>query len=542
MQQVEKISLAAAAASLVYFSSKHHGHISHYVAHIALGAVVFNFLMTLRRAGFRGFFGKMLRNIISTVPGASSAIEKTMEPEVDKSVKELTQKDPSVKAITQGKIPENGIDKSEIMSYLKALQKEDVRPDKGTAFAYSYYIGDNGDHVEFMKEVYSLYIQTNGLNPMAYPSLRILENQVVSMCAKLFNAPSTAVGSLTSGGTESNMLAVKTYRDLARATRNITDPELVAPITVHPSIPKACHLFGIKIVLVEVDAVTKRAIPENMKRAITSNTVMLVCSAPQFPHGSIDPVAAVAQIAIQYKIPLHVDSCIGGFVLPWIEKLGHQVTLWDFRIPGVTSISADLHKYGYSPKGASVIVYRDDNYRKYQFFAQSNWPGGLFVSPSLLGTRAGGGIAAAWASLSALGESGFMEKVKKVLEIKQWFIEQLKKIPNVEILGIPESSLLAFTTTHCNVLAVADEMGRNSSWKIECNTDSIHMTILPTHWDIKENFIQDFKKAIDVVLANPALQKQGLAATYGLVSLVPDPNMVEDFLTLFFRKIYSEKF
>ena len=217
-----------------------------------------------------------------------------------------------------------------------------------------------------------------------------MEAEVVQMAAKLFHGPASTVGAVTSGGTESILVAVAAYRDRARAEggRGSTHPELVVPMTIHPAFDKAAHYFGVKLVKVPVDA-DMRADVVAMTKAITRRTIGIVASAPQYPHGVVDPIAELGAVAIARGLPMHVDACVGGFVLPWLERLGRALPTWDFRVPGVTSISADLHKYAYASKGASVLVWRDMSAMQYQFFVATDFPGGIYASPTLLGTRPG---------------------------------------------------------------------------------------------------------------------------------------------------------
>lgn len=213
-----------------------------------------------------------------------------------------------------------------------------------------------------------------------------METEVVSMTLSMLNGNPNCAGSLTSGGTESILMACKTYRDRARALYpHIINPNMVAAQTVHPAFEKAAHYFGIEIIHVPVNESDARMNIEATAKAINSSTILLVGSAPQYPHGVIDPIEDLSALALKHSLPLHVDACFGGFMLPWVEKIGYEVPLWDFRVPGVTSISADIHKYGYSSKGASVISYSSEEIRSYQYFAYAEWPGGLFGSPSLTG-------------------------------------------------------------------------------------------------------------------------------------------------------------
>jgi sphinganine-1-phosphate aldolase len=264
---------------------------------------------------------------------------------------------------------------------------------------------------------------------MAFPSLRRMETDVVSMCAGILGGDDEVVGSMTSGGTESLFLAMKTYRDQARKERpHITAPEVVLPTTAHPALIKSAHYLGVKVVLVPPGP-DFRADVAAMERAITPQTLFLVGSAPAYPHGVVDRITELSDLALSRSLPLHVDACVGGFLLPFVRKLGFPVPPFDFAVPGVTSMSADLHKYGFAAKGASTVMYRTAALRRHQFYVYSGWPGGLFGSATVLGTRPGGAIAAAWASLTALGHEGYLRIAGIIMKTTRAFIDGITAIP-----------------------------------------------------------------------------------------------------------------
>jgi len=253
-----------------------------------------------------------------------------------------------------------------------------------------------------------LFFSENALNPTVFPSLRRMETEVVAMTAALLGGDEHTVGNMTSGGTESLLMAVLTAREWGRAHKpDVQAPEMVLPATAHPAFEKAAHYFGVRPVHVPVGP-DLRADVERMRAAITPRTVLLVGSAPSYPHGVVDPIVEIAQVAQEHGLLCHVDACVGGFELPFLRRLGYPVPDFDFQVPGVTSMSADLHKYGYAAKGASVVLYRDSALRRHQFFAYTDWPGGVYASATLAGTRPAGPIAAAWAVLHYLGEEGYL--------------------------------------------------------------------------------------------------------------------------------------
>ncbi|MCK5521108.1 MAG: aspartate aminotransferase family protein, partial [Candidatus Marinimicrobia bacterium] len=313
-------------------------------------------------------------------------------------------------------LPVKGRSKEEILKDLHLYGQDDPEYKNGRTWSLVYYLGE--EHSDLLQETYSTYMSANGLNPMAFKSLKSLENDIIRITANLLNGDENTCGVVTSGGTESCLLAVKTYRDYGKAVKGIKKPEMVIPETAHVAWEKGSEYFGVKIRRAAL-ADDYRVDVNAVKKLINKNTVMILGSAPEYPHGMIDPIEELGQLALAKNIPLHVDACVGGYILPFIEKLGHSLPKWDFRVPGVTSMSADTHKYGFAAKGASTIIYSSQDILKHQFFVYENWPGGIFASPALLGTRPGGAYAAAWAALQSIGENGYVEITKTIMDTTQ---------------------------------------------------------------------------------------------------------------------------
>uniref|UniRef100_A0A6B2L1X5 sphinganine-1-phosphate aldolase n=1 Tax=Arcella intermedia TaxID=1963864 RepID=A0A6B2L1X5_9EUKA len=493
------------------------------------------FVRYVWRHGFKSLFGSALQAVLSA-SGGDKLLESKMEEEASKTVQDLFP--PFDHVDFHSSLPTKGLTREQILETISKVTVNDIKPEQGKSFAYSYTLIDSEEHYNLIKEVYGIFMHSNALNPSIYPSLRHFENEIVAMTSSFLNSPETARGTMTSCGTESILMAVKTYRDRAKELYGITQPEIILPITAHPAFSKATAYFSVTPVYVNVNSKTKKANVDEIQKAVTKNTILIVLSAPQYPHGTIDPIVEVTQFALSRNIPVHVDSCIGGFFLPFVERLGYNVPSWDFRVPGVTSISADVHKYGFSLKGASVLVFRTDM-RKWQYYACSHWPGGLFVSPSALGTRSGGSIAAAWATMVSIGEEGYLKTTKLIYETALWFREQLPLVPGVEIVGQPESSIVAFTVTDVNVFSVADQMKSVYGWRLEVNQDSIHMSVMPSHAATKEKLLEDLKLSIQEVRNNPDLTKTGTAAIYGMVAKVPSTSILELFLKTYMRKVFQ---
>jgi len=282
---------------------------------------------------------------------------------------------------------------------------------------------------------------------------------------------------------------------------------------------------------------------EEMAKRITKNTILLVASAPQFPHGIVDPMREIAALARKHSLPLHVDACVGGFLLPWVRKLGYTVPDFDFSLPEVTSISADVHKYGYSIKGASVLLYRNEDYRKHQFFSYAGWNGGLYVCTTMQGTKGGGAIAAAWASMVSMGEEGYMAYAKEIMDTAEFIMEEIARIPELSILGNPCMTILAFgsTSSNVNIFAVCDVMEEKFNWRLERQQypDCVHLTLVPAHTKTRVQFIADLKISVEAVKANPELVSSGSAAMYGMMAKIPDNTLLDEFMLALIGKVYS---
>lgn len=425
-------------------------------------------------------------------------------------------------------IPQAPKGKDELLAALRALRGNDADWRRGRVFSLVYDAGEA--HLELLKQAHSLYFCENGLNPMAFQSLKRMEGEVVRMAADLMHGGPQAVGTMTSGGTESLLMAVKAARDRARKHKPwIRHPELVMPDSAHAGFDKAAHYFGVKIRRAKLDA-DFRVDVRSVKRLINRNTVLLVGSAPQYPHGVVDPIEDIAALGLAKDIPVHVDACVGGFMLPFVERLGRPVPRWDFRVPGVTSISADLHKYGYAAKGASVILYRDMDHLKHQFFVATDWPGGIYASPSMPGTRPGGPIAAAWTCLQALGIEGYTELTRGALQSADRLREGLARIDGLKLLGLPHCTLVTWGSSAPNVdvYAVADQM-EERGWHMDRQQwpACVHLTVMAQHAPVVDDYLRDLEECVRFARAHPELKSKGNAAMYGMMAKVPLRFMVK---------------
>jgi glutamate/tyrosine decarboxylase-like PLP-dependent enzyme len=408
----------------------------------------------------------------------------------------------------------------------------------GRLWSLVYYLDQA--HADFIDQAYAGFASANGLNPTAFKSLKRFESDVIAATAELHHGGPETCGVLTSGGTESCLLAAKTYRDLARARRGVRRPEMVLPTSAHVAWFKAAEYFDIRTRLLPLDA-GYRADASRLDALINRRTVMVLGSAPAYPHGVIDPIAAMGEIAQRRGVPLHVDACVGGFILPFMAMNGIDLPTWDYRVPGVTSISADLHKYGFAAKGASTITYRRLDLLKHQMFVYTDWPGGVFASPALLGTRPGGAYAAAWAAMQRFGVDGYRELARRTTAAFERLRDGIAAMPELKVLGDPSGPLLAYGSRDpaVGIYAVGDCLDAKG-WKVNRLQfpEGLHAMITAQHLAVADAYLADLKDAVATVKADPSLAQQGEAATYGMMAHLPLRGMVKSRVLDLFAGMY----
>lgn len=408
------------------------------------------------------------------------------------------------------RIPQTGLDKDTLLASLQDLRTADLDWRSGRTFGFIY---DAGREVEAVgKAAYMAFLTENALDPTAFPSLLRLEREVVRMAAGHLKGGDEVVGNFTSGGTESIMLAVKTAREWARAARpDVTTPEIIAPETAHAAFHKAAYYLGMTVVPTPVDPTTFRADPDAVRAAITPNTVQIVGSAASYAHGVVDPIEELGAIAAEHELLFHVDGCIGGFLLPYLRRLGEPVPPFEFDVPGVTSISMDLHKYAYAPKGASVVLHRDKALRRHQIYACARWSGYGVVNPTVQSTKSGGPLAAAWAVLQHVGDDGYLALAKRLRDATAQIITGVRSIDGMRVLGDPLMSLVAFTSDRASVFHVADEM-KERGWYIQAqhhygvSPANLHVTIGPENDRHIAPMLDALRESVDAAAKLPSGQ------------------------------------
>ena len=448
---------------------------------------------------------------------------------------------------TFAEIPDQGRHPSEILNEMEAIAElEQVRWKEGYASGAVYH-GDV-DHINFLNRVYAMNSQSNPLHADLWPSSAKYESEITAMTARMMGAEAAAnrsdadqqiCGVVTSGGTESILLAMKTYRDWARDQKKITQPEMIVPVTAHAAFEKAAAYFKIKLKRIPVDA-DYRADVVAARKAITRNTVVIVGSAPSFPHGMIDPIEELSELAREKAIGFHTDACLGGFVLPWAEKLGYAIPAYDFRLPGVTSISADTHKYGYAPKGTSVILYRGLALRRYQYFTSTDWPGGLYFSPTFAGSRSGALSAACWAAMIKVGKNGYQAASRKILDTASKIKKGIHEISDLHILGDP-LWVIAFGSKTLDIYEVMDYMATRK-WSLNGlhHPACVHICVTLRHTQpgVAERFIEDLKSAVDAVREKRAGIGK-MAPIYGMAAHLPVRSLVGKMLERYIDLLYK---
>jgi glutamate/tyrosine decarboxylase-like PLP-dependent enzyme len=425
------------------------------------------------------------------------------------------------------RIPEKGLSKEEILSTLQAFKTRDMDWKAGKVWCYVYHPGE--DPAEVTREAYLSYLAENGLDPSVFPSLLKVETDVVRAVIDLLRGDANAVGHVTTGGTESIMLAVKTARDMARVTKpQIKEPEMVLPKTAHAAFHKAAHYLSVKPVLVDIDPQTFQVRAENIEKAITENTILLVASAPSYSQGVIDPIDEIGEVAQNHNLLFHVDACVGGLHLSFMRRLGYDVPDFDFTVPGVSSISTDLHKYGYAAKGCSVIMYRNKDLRKFQIFACTDTTGYTLINPTVLSSKTGGPMAGAWAILNFLGEAGYSKIVREVQEATKILIDGINAIDELEVLGKPVMCMFSFKSDAINVYQLADEMNKRG-WYIQGQFSTprtprnLHISVNQGTIHNVDALLKDLRECVEIVKAQTPIDSDAIHAMVAAALQSPDP-------------------
>lgn len=438
-------------------------------------------------------------------------------------------------------LPDRGLTPDEITREAELYEKMSEYKFYEGRVSGTVYADDNEVLLKLHEKIFRMFLNSNSLHPDLFPGCRKMEAEVVRIVASLLHGGPGSCGTVTSCGTESIILACLAYRNRAY-DKGIRHPEMIVPITAHTAFDKASQLLHIRIRHIRVDK-NQRVDTGAMKRAINNETCMLVASAPNFSTGTVDNIEAIAGLAQRYGIPLHVDACLGGFLLPFMERCDYPVPSFDFRVAGVTSISCDPHKYGFTPKGSSLILYRDISFLHKQYFCNSEWPGGIYSTPTLLGSRDGCAIALTWATLLFFGQHGYSECAHRIVETTRKIRAGVEAIPHLTILGDPETSVVAFSSKKFSIYGLADRMNK-LGWSLTTlqNPAGVHICVTLNHTKegVAEEFLSDLSATCEELLGNLELSSGSrTAAIYNMASIVPDRCLVEEVSYMYLDSCYA---
>ena len=492
--------------------------------------------------------GGMAGAALRAVPGAAGQITKEKEAILEQMEGFLVANDGDMNKTVQRSLPETPEAAEETLARMERFRRENEAMFKNRkAFGGIYY--EHDEVADAVDRAFVLYSDSNALYPTIFPALKKYEAEVVRMACTMMLGDDASCGCMTSGGTESILMACKSAREWGKDQRGIAErAEIVVPETIHAAFDKAAHYFGLVLVKVPVGK-NMRADVAAMRKAVTPRTVLIAGSAPGFPHGIVDDIPAIAQIALDHGILCHVDACLGGFLVPFLKRLGHLKRNFDFSVPGVTSISADIHKFGYGPKGTSIIMYARAELRRYQYFTCANWPGGLYCSPSILGSRAGGLIAGAWCALMSMGIQGYEASASAIWESFEILVDGIANgacHPDIDLVAgeRPDAGIVAFTSSTIDIFAVADALERRG-W----NPDRLHRPAA-LHLivgrrqtpDVCRSFLDDLAaSAQEVKDCSAGAADEGSAPMYGLAATVPDRSIVDDLMKSYMDLTYNVK-
>ncbi|KAB5573223.1 hypothetical protein DKX38_000417 [Salix brachista] len=495
-----------------------------------IARILRSFLLLIHDNGLKSTILGFLFTSIKMVPGVKGYIDA----EKQKVVEKMQSGSKSKREGWRSELPREGVGAAVIEKLKEEKRKDAIWQGKCSGTVYiggSEYEG----HFSLINEACSMFAHTNPLHLDVFQSIARFEAEVVAMTAALLGSKGKSsggeiCGNMTSGGTESILMAVKSSRDYMKDKKGIKRPEMIIPESAHSAYDKAAQYFNIKLRRVPVNK-DFQADVKAIRQQINKNTVLIVGSAPGFPHGIIDPIEELGELAFSYDICLHVDLCLGGFVLPFARMLGYPIPPFDFSVKGVTSISVDVHKYGLAPKGTSVVLYRNHDIRKHQFVAVTEWSGGLYVSPTIAGSRPGGLIAGAWAALMSLGLEGYLENTKTVMEVSKTIQKGIKEIPELFIIGRPDMTIVAIGSNDLDIFEVNDIM-TSKGWHLNAlqRPNSIHICVTLQHAPVFEDYLRDLRESVRTVKENPGPISGGLAPIYGAAGKIPDRGMVGELL------------
>lgn len=456
-------------------------------------------------------------------------VRAKLDKEMQKTMTELRAKFSQDLTSPCTALPSKGMEKEELLKLMDQRKEQDTKNWINGKITGAVYHGGR-EHYDFVGQVFSRWAFCNPLHPDLHPALRQMDSEVVQMVINMYHGGPDACGSFTTGGTESILMAMKAHRDWGEEAKGITEPNIVICTTAHAAFDKAGKYFKIQVRKARPDGDMAVDL-KHMKQLIDRNTVAIVGSCCQYCHGTIDPIQEMGKIALKKNIGLHVDCCLGGFLVPFMEKAGYPLPPFDFRVPGVTSISCDPHKYGFAPKGSSVVMFSNKELRRYMYCYLTDWSGGIYATPTMVGSRPGGPVAATWAAMRRFGEDGYVQTTREIVGATRTIAEGLKQIDDLRLVGRPEVCVVAFDTKKAagfSCYAVADCLKQLSGWELATcqNPPSVHLALTLLTAKHAESFVKDVKAAVARVKESPKLYNS-TAGVYGMAATLPQ-GFIED--------------
>ncbi len=504
---------------------------------LAILRMIYSYIQAAKRTTWSEFKADAIASGFNFAKNNFSIVANELKKEEDKMAVSLEADLKDANRTRTFELPAKGRTSRSLLMDLKERSTNENKKWEEGLVSGAVYCGEK-EHTELLSAAYAAFSLANPLHPDIWPSVNQFEAEVCSMTANMLNGTmlghpnpcKTVVGQISSGGTESIVLASKAHRDFYRLKKSVRKPEIISCVTAHAAIDKACDILGCRNVKVPYVPGTYKIDLDAVERAISSDTILIYSSAPSFPQGVIDPIEALSKLAIKYSVGLHVDCCLGGFVLPFAKKSGYPIPDFDFVLPGVTSMSCDTHKYGYASKGTSVVLYRNVELRRAQYFCYPEWTGGLYVTPTIAGSRPGALSAACWASMMAMGEDGYTERVTTIMDTTKEIAEKVAAMDGLYLLGDPKSMIVCFGSKVFNIYRVGDKM-THKGWSLNSlqKPSCIHLCVTLRTVEHKSKFIDDLQSCVDEVNAEPSAPLTGNAAIYGSTSALP-PGPISDLL------------
>eukprot|EP01125_Pyxidicula_operculata_P021395 TRINITY_DN8220_c0_g1_i1.p1 TRINITY_DN8220_c0_g1~~TRINITY_DN8220_c0_g1_i1.p1 ORF type:complete len:548 (-),score=128.18 TRINITY_DN8220_c0_g1_i1:27-1670(-) len=501
-------------------------------------------ILMLNELGFVGFFKQLSKSVmkrsfvlLKSIPFVRAQIQGKLSDafkDIQQSVVGTEEERSKYRKFLT--LPEQRLTEEEIMAELDeymGMAKHSVEEGKISGTVYK------ADHKLSQLQMKSMakFIWANPLHPAVFPGVRKMDAEVVAMTLNMFHGGDGCCGTTTSGGTESIIMAMRAYKEWGREVKGIERPHMIIPSTAHAAFDKAADYFSIRVTHIPVDPVTFKVEVDKVKQAICSNTVAIVGSAPSFPHGIVDPITELGALAKKYNIGLHVDCCLGSFIMPFLETIGVRVEAFDFRVPGVTSISCDPHKYGFAPKGTSVVMYRTEELRRFQYFSCPDWPGGVYASPTIAGSRPGALIVGCWATMVYHGKEGYIETARKIVTSQRKIMNAIRNIPEFSVMGDPEGSILSWTSNKVDIYLVGAKL-KSKGWDLSNLQFPPGLHISVTHVTDADQLIADLQDVIVELRKNPNQKAEGSAALYGMSAKIPDRSIIDQIARAYIDALY----